>query len=449
MADEMTLLKKLLMNRHMETHRAFRLEYDKVARRLDKRLIASAPGREQFGRWLAGRVKTKPSVDRCRVLEHMFPGYRVAELLAPYDPEKETPGVSDPPSDDQEATTTNRRQVFQLGAATLTTGLISTLTHGPDQLEQVLDATSVGDTKLAFLEAETERLGVRVCHLANAAVLAEVLVHFSAVRELLRNRQPLATQRRLARVGAKLSIVMGEILFALNQPILARRWWRTALHAAQETGDSHLVNTAIADSTYLPVYSGSPHDVLAQVMPRLEMATKATPSVAWMWGFAALAHAKLGNRDDFERAINLSRNTLSRCDPDAIKPGVFSFLPRKQAFFEARGRADLGDTEGAGVAAARALPEYEPTSQTDPALVRFAHASALAKSGELEEACRLAVEAIHKLPTAPAQAVVIRAHDLNALFDSKGYASYEWREAMATLRVPHLTSPSSTPLGEL
>ena len=61
-----TLLKVLLTKRHLATHRAFCREYDKVARKLDRNLITTAPGREQYARWLAGKVKTKPSADRCR-----------------------------------------------------------------------------------------------------------------------------------------------------------------------------------------------------------------------------------------------------------------------------------------------------------------------------------------------------------------------------------------------
>ena len=444
---KMTLLRKLLTNRHLESHRAFRLEYDKTARKLDRNLIATAPGREQYARWLAGRVKTKPSADHCRVLEHMFPGYHVAELLAPYDPEAGVPRPIEIPSDDQE-TPTNRRQIFQLGAVTMTTGLIETVTNGPDLLEQVLDSTSVGDAKLSLLESEVENLSMRVAHVPPATLLPHTLLTISTVRELLKNRQPTKTQRRLVRVSAKLAIVMGEILFSANQPTLARRWWATAMRAADEAGDRYLMDIALAHSVYPAVYSDSPHEVLDQLQPRLEQASKATPAVAWMWGFAALAHATLGTREDFERAINASRDMLTRCEPGALKPGIFSFLPRKQAFFEARGRADLGDSKGAGDSATRALAGFELTSKTDPALVRFAYASALAKAGETEAACQLAtkaINAVHDLGINPALAVVVRAHDFNTLIDPKADVAQEWRETLANISILELsqTTPST------
>ncbi len=447
MADEseMTLLKKLLMSRHLETHRAFRLEYDKVARKLDKRLIASAPGREQYGRWLAGQVKTKPSADRCRVLEHMFPGRTVAELLSPYDPEKGTSVIPETPSDVEEETATNRRQIFQLGAATMASGLIDSVTHGPDLFEQVLDSTSVGEGRLSQMEAEAERLGVQVVHVPPVSILPEALLHFSTVRELLKHRQPAITQHRLTRIGAMLAIVVGEILFCSNQSLLARRWWLVAERAAEEAGDRYLADMALASSAYVPTYSGDPQGTLARVMPRLESATRSTPAIAWMWGFVALAHASLGNRDDFERAINNSRNTLTRCDPSTLSSGVFSFLPKKQAFYETRGRADLGDVNGAAESANRALAAYEDTSTTDPALVRLAYASALARSGQLDEACHLALAAISDPNIVPASTVVVRAYEFDAFVDQRTSAAVEWRLALRQLRVIDATgSPAAS-----
>src|SRR5262245_35171863 len=134
-----TLLKVLLTKRHQETHRAFCLEYDKVARGIDRSLIGSSPSREAYGRWLNGHLKTKPQADHCRVLERMFPGHTVAELLAPYDPGVKDPGVQHARPDSREAAT-NRREVFQLGATTMALGLTESILRGPDLFEQALDA---------------------------------------------------------------------------------------------------------------------------------------------------------------------------------------------------------------------------------------------------------------------------------------------------------------------
>src|SRR5262249_39578915 len=42
--------------RHIQPHPDFCREYEKAARRIDPALVATAPGREQYQRWLSGRV---------------------------------------------------------------------------------------------------------------------------------------------------------------------------------------------------------------------------------------------------------------------------------------------------------------------------------------------------------------------------------------------------------
>lgn len=81
MAAKPIVLKVLLQQRHLQTHSAFRREYDRVAEQLDKSLKAGWPSKAQFYRWLSGELVGLPHVDHCRVLEGMFPGWTVAQLF--------------------------------------------------------------------------------------------------------------------------------------------------------------------------------------------------------------------------------------------------------------------------------------------------------------------------------------------------------------------------------
>ncbi|WP_203995238.1 hypothetical protein, partial [Sphaerisporangium rufum] len=335
----------------------------------------------------------------------------------------------------QEAAT-NRREVFRLGATSMALGLSESIRRGPDLLEQALDNGNAGAGRLVFLENEADRLGAAVVKVPPAGLVPETLLHLTSVRELLTCRQSLGAQRRLTMVASRLSVVMGEIMFNTNNFPLARRWYTTAVRAADEAGDRYTADIALASSAYLPTYAGDPRAVLAIVMPRLEAAVGATPALAWMWGFAALAHATLGDRAAFERANDRSRIMLDRCKRETLYPGIFSYLPEKQAFYEARGWADLGHVDMAGGAAARALAAFDPTLTTNRALVRFSHASALAKSGQVEEACSVATAAIRDPHTYQSISVVLRAHEFDGLLGTTGMATAEWREALAGIRAP-------------
>lgn len=78
-------LKVLLQQRHLQGHRAFCREYDKVAERLDKSLVRSWPSKAQFYRWLSGELLGLPYADHCRILEEMFPGWTATQLFEVYD----------------------------------------------------------------------------------------------------------------------------------------------------------------------------------------------------------------------------------------------------------------------------------------------------------------------------------------------------------------------------
>jgi hypothetical protein len=97
------VLKALLQQRHLQTHSAFRREYDRVAEKVDKSLKAGWPSKAQFYRWLSGELVGLPHVDHCRVLESMFPGWAVAQMFEAHDgpinfvPEPRTSQTKKPP----------------------------------------------------------------------------------------------------------------------------------------------------------------------------------------------------------------------------------------------------------------------------------------------------------------------------------------------------------------
>ena len=72
-----------MVARRWRTHATFVREYARAAAGVDDSLVRAAPGREQYERWLAGKVKTVPYPHHCQVLEAMFPGHRAEDLLAP------------------------------------------------------------------------------------------------------------------------------------------------------------------------------------------------------------------------------------------------------------------------------------------------------------------------------------------------------------------------------
>jgi hypothetical protein len=79
------VLKVLLQQRYLQTHRAFCREYDKVAAVVDPTLRGGWPSKAQFYRWLSGDLVGLPYTDHCRILEGMFPDWKVDQLFHAHD----------------------------------------------------------------------------------------------------------------------------------------------------------------------------------------------------------------------------------------------------------------------------------------------------------------------------------------------------------------------------
>lgn len=78
------LLKVLLKQRHLQGHRSFCKEYDRVAKEVEPDLVGSYPSKAQFYRWLSGELVGLPYADHCRIVESMFPDRTAHELFEPY-----------------------------------------------------------------------------------------------------------------------------------------------------------------------------------------------------------------------------------------------------------------------------------------------------------------------------------------------------------------------------
>jgi hypothetical protein len=433
MAEAPTLLKALLTERHLQTHAAFSREYTKIARRIDPALASTAPGREQYQRWLSGRVKTRPHPDHCRVLERMFPGHTVGDLFGRHTP-------STLPLRHIREHSRHGPEPLSITRAPVAGALLEQLWVEPARMFEALDTTMVSDARLREFQMAAVRLGVQVVRVPPGTLIEEALANFRDIRELLTQVQSLTVHRELVRCGAMFATIVGEILFNEGRFPLARRWYGVARRAAEEAQDQYLADIALAGSTYIPTYAPDPRGVLDQVDPRLGSARNPSPAIAWLWGFKAKAHATLGDSQAFQHAIAASRRTLDTSPPHLLQPGIFSFLPEKLAFYEARGWVELLDAERASQAADRAVGMYDLTETTEPALVRFEQASAFAQAGELAQACRTATDAVLDRHTYHSVTVITRANEFDRLLGASNNAAVRgWRELLAGLRPPQPT----------
>jgi hypothetical protein len=393
------------------------------------------------------RTESGPLLHDLRRLAHWARVLRIPPRLLWFElPPPVPPG---PPSGDDgrnaeagEVSPTRRRDVFALSGLALAAPAIEGLERELDLMHLTLDRGTTSEERTTQLEKAASDLGVRVVVQDARDFLKPAVRGLRAVRALLEERQPTRQQVRLVRVSSMLSAVTGEILFQTGNFAKAREWYLTAGHAAADIGDRYLMDIALAGQAYLPTYSDDPRGVLALLAPRLAADHSPSPALAWLWGFAARAHAVLGDAAGFQRSIQTAHEFMARSPAEMITIGVFSRRPENLMCYEAIGAVALRQPAIAISAAERAYARI-PHGDTDRILVRLEQATALAQSGEVPEACWVATAAL--VQPGFYHDVGVRAYAARFDAEIRGIQTPETRDWRQALAEAHGRPPPSAP----
>jgi hypothetical protein len=408
---------------------------DETSDRIPRDHESPEPGRillrRQRGSAVARAAMGVPHPER-----HDPPSYR-GEL------EREPPGLTEPRSLRTEEGETRRRDVLRLGRDASLAYLLDSVVKESIELRTALASSDVPDGHLAVLEAEAAEIGLGIVRVPHLLLLERALAHGRVVRRLMYEARTSGQRRRLERLISQFALAVGEILFMEGSFREADSWYSVARTAASDSGDEDLVDLALASSAYLPSYSDDPQGVLALVVPRLEHRRGASPGSAWLWAFRAKAEASLGQKSDFVRSIERSREVLGSVAPEEVFPGIFSFTGAKLAFYETSGYVRLGRIQPATTAAVEALNLYDQRDTSERALVRLEYAVGLAAAQQPEEACRVAAAAVGDPYTAICSTVLKRAKDFDrSLPHGRGPEFSQWRDALQAYRVDVRDQPS-------
>src|SRR5229473_7762394 len=207
-----------------------------------------------------------------------------------------------PPADDEDDV--NRRALLKLlGGAALAAPFAGHLEH----LRRGLDAALGAPTSAADVE-EWEHTAFRYAHevgcLPPAQVFPALMADLAEVQTRL-VRAPDALRPRMAHVCGQLSALMAIILFDNGDPEGAHRYWRTAVRAADESGDATLRSDVRAKRAVYALYEPP------SVLPALTLSddaiavAKGRPCAGVARGYAmrAQALALLGRHDEARRAL--------------------------------------------------------------------------------------------------------------------------------------------------
>jgi tetratricopeptide (TPR) repeat protein len=284
-----------------------------------------------------------------------------------------------------------------------------------------LDTTTTSPATLEQLDWAIEHFGQAYLTTPPSELVEEVMRYERWVRALLAgNRTPAQAGELSVRLGY-LNGILASLSFALGDHAAAQAYCAAALATAEESGHRRLRAWVLSTESQLATYHGQHQRVLDLTEAGLA-AADGTPTFAAvkLASLQAKAYASLGNRRAAEDALATARHTLELIPSEEQVGGLFSFPEEKLASHAGDVYLRLGQPRRAQEALWRALALLDTAtgarrSPVDQAMVRLHLAQSYLQLGEVEEACRLGIEALAIHAERPIDPTRRRAHRLAAM----------------------------------
>ncbi|MER5493851.1 hypothetical protein [Streptomyces sp. NPDC002490] len=276
-------------------------------------------------------------------------------------------------------------------------------------MDAALEGSAVGEATLARWEIAVQDYALAYQSLPPQDLLADLLADFGEVRRLLEGQQPIRHRRRLCRVAGELAVLAGIFASALAEHREARAFFHTARLAAAEAGDLHLEGTAVVRSAIVSLYYGTPASALTEAARGLHLlGTAVTPAAVRALLVEARALARLGRGAEAIPRLRAAEDMFGRLTLEERQAIAFGYTERQFHFHLGNAWTHLRRPDEAWTVQKRALGAYAPSEYLDPTLIRLDRATCLARSGEPEEAYRIAGEALRDLPDAHRTGMVVQ-----------------------------------------
>lgn len=281
-----------------------------------------------------------------------------------------------------------RRELLRLGLLSVLTGTPNDLVrHSLDHVLGAAEGFSAEDWELACMDHAHSVLTQPPSQTHQA-----LLLDIAAVRHQLGHCTP-AQEPELQRIAARLSVLSGNVLTRIGDYDAARRWWSTARHAADASGDNALSARVRGIEAAFGLYAPRPLESVIALTDTARRMAGNRPSVGLLCagGAQAQAFATLGRADDAHQVLRELTDAVAH-HPDGQGYG---WTPDSLAYVTSWVHAYTG-TEDDG-AVARAEVVRVSRSYQNIANARLHEAIAVARNGGHKAAFTRASEIVAAL----------------------------------------------------
>jgi tetratricopeptide (TPR) repeat protein len=378
--------------------KAHPLRVERARRNFSQRMLADFAGVSHSTIVRAERAERLGADARQRICDYL--GKSSEELgLIPAVPVVQAQRCEPILLDDEEESDMNRRQALQrLGllsaAALLGTERLFSIEPWERLSRALTQSPRLDDAALDQLQAITTSYWQLRANMASRELMAGVLGHLRTVTDLVGTSGSTAQRTRLCSIAGEISLIAGQMAFDTNDQAAARGYYRAAAEAATEANNQSLYAVAFARSSFTYLETGDTARALAFVE---KANSRPIPSEdrlirSWIGAIRAEVHASLPDETTCQIALEQAQSQLETgVNNDRYWTG---FGAARLADYRGVCYVRLGQPHQALAILGDSLAQLGPQAERRRGRILADMATAHAQLGEVDEACRLAGEAL-------------------------------------------------------
>jgi hypothetical protein len=235
-------------------------------------------------------------------------------------------------------------------------------------------------------------------------LLDSLLVDLVGLRSAMRRYvNDEVMQRELRRVGALLAAFIAQTIANLGSVREARRWWRTARRAADESGDTYSALWIRGREIVRAGYEHRPLTVVLSLIEEADTFIDGAPPVVvpqLLAGKAQTLALMGGRRAEAEETLKRLHASFAALPTSFTSQSgsLFVWGAERLYFTQSFVYSHLGDFARADRAQSAALPLYSPSDIRQPAQLELHRALCLIRGGDIAEGTNHARTVIAGLP---------------------------------------------------
>ncbi|MGH3838387.1 MAG: hypothetical protein ACRDSF_22235 [Pseudonocardiaceae bacterium] len=232
-------------------------------------------------------------------------------------------------------------------------------------------------------------------------LLQTLIADFHGLQLTIQRHPGDTAQRRLLQVGALLAAFTAQTVADLGNLCEARRWWRTARHAADEAGDPYTMFWIRGREVIRAGYEHRPVRVILQLVREAETRLDEAPPEVLPQFYSGKAQTLVlaGRHVEAEQTLCQVRECFGKLPaPSSHSISVFDWGEDRLRFAESFVYSHMGDFAKVEQAQQAALRLYPDSYMRSLAQIELHRALCLTRSGDFTQGTRHAQTTITNLP---------------------------------------------------